>query len=374
KYINTPETLIYSKGRVIYGLDKAKVDIKKENIAIVVEGNMDTIACHQSGFKNTVASSGTAFTHTQIILLKRYTDNLLLAFDFDLAGQNAVNRGIELALQEEMEVKIISIPFGKDPDECLKSSPQGKELWEKAVKSAQPIMEYYFLKATSGKDFSSLADIKEAKKIFLLALAKLGDAVEKSFWLKKFSNTINISESDLREELRKVKVVAIESRQKLQEETEPSLIKPEQIIAERTLSLLIKFPDLMNRGIESDFINFFIDRDTKKIAEIIIKQYCQDKKRDFSEMVKIAETEGLRHLIESLDLLAEQEYAKLKYPEVEQEFIKLLDKLKKIWVNKKIEELRLKLKLKEQESSQNNSEAIGFLMEEINNLSKKYLK
>jgi len=371
KYINTPETLIYSKGRVIYGLDKAKVDIKKENAAIVVEGNMDVIACHQFGFKNTVASSGTAFTHEQIMLLRRYTNNLLLAFDFDLAGQNAVNRGIELALQEEMEVKIISIPSGKDPDECLKSSPQGKDLWEKAVRSAQPIMEYYFLKAIREKDFSLVTDIKEAKKIFFPALAKLGDAMDRNFWLKKFADTINISEADLYEEFRKI-TKTIKNLEEIIDEEEPLLISPEQIIAERILSLFIKFPNLIDRGMEDDFINFFIDRDTKKIAEIIIKQYCRDKKGDSLEMVKMAEAEDLRHLIESLDLLAEQEYAKLKYSDAEQEFIKLLDKIKKIWANKRIEELRLKLK--EQESSQNNFEAIGLLMEEINNLSKKYLK
>ncbi len=371
KYINTSETLIYSKGRVIYGLDKAKVDIKKENAAIIVEGNMDVIACHQFGFKNTVASSGTAFTHEQIMLLKRYTNNLLLAFDFDLAGQNAVNRGIELALQEEMEVKIISIPSGKDPDECLKSSSQGKDLWEKAVRSAQPIMEYYFIKANSGKDFSFSADIKEAKKIFFPALAKLGDAMDRNFWLKKFADTINVSEADLREEFKKI-IKSVKNFEEIIDKEESLLISSEQIIAERILSLFIKFPNLIDRGMEDDFINFFIDRDTKKIAEIIVKQYSKDKKGDLSEMVEMAEAEDLRHLIESLDLLAEQEYAKLKYSDAEQEFIKLLDKLKKIWANKKIEELRLKLK--EQESSQNNSETIGSLMEEINNLFKKYLK
>ncbi|MDD5221638.1 MAG: DNA primase, partial [Patescibacteria group bacterium] len=107
KYVNTPETPIYNKSRVIYAFDKAKAAIKKEDAVIMVEGNMDVIACHQAGSKNVVASSGTALTADQVKLLKRYTNNLLLSFDVDLAGENATQRGIDVAMKAEMNIKVI---------------------------------------------------------------------------------------------------------------------------------------------------------------------------------------------------------------------------------------------------------------------------
>ncbi|HNX10887.1 MAG TPA: DNA primase, partial [bacterium] len=116
KYINTPQTAVYDKSRVLFGLDKARREIKDQDLAIVVEGQMDAITSQSRGFKNTVASSGTALTFGQVKLLKRYTNNLALAFDADAAGQIAADRGIVEALAQEMNVKIIIIPQGKDPD------------------------------------------------------------------------------------------------------------------------------------------------------------------------------------------------------------------------------------------------------------------
>ena len=122
KYLNSPETEIFQKSKTLFGFDKAKAFIKKHNFAILVEGQMDVIACHQAGMTNVVATSGTALTEEQIALLKRYSNNLAIAFDADAAGINAARRGIEIALAAGMNIRIIRIPdgAGKDPDECIK--------------------------------------------------------------------------------------------------------------------------------------------------------------------------------------------------------------------------------------------------------------
>ena len=112
KYVNTPQTLVYDKSRILYGLNFAKTEIKSKDFTVLVEGQMDVVACHQAGMKNVVASSGTALTFEQIKLLKRYSNNIAIAFDADAAGQNAAKRGIDLALEQGMNIKIIQIPAG----------------------------------------------------------------------------------------------------------------------------------------------------------------------------------------------------------------------------------------------------------------------
>src|SRR3989339_243372 len=107
KYVNTPQTLVYDKSEVIFGLSKAKSEIKSKDLAVMVEGQMDVVACHQAGMKNVVASSGTALTEAQIRLLLRYTHNLAMAFDSDEAGQKAARRGIQVAVQAGMNVRVI---------------------------------------------------------------------------------------------------------------------------------------------------------------------------------------------------------------------------------------------------------------------------
>jgi DNA primase len=140
KYVNTPQTPLYDKSRVLYGIHKAKTAIKSEDLAVLVEGQMDVIACHQAGMANVVAASGTALTAEQIKILKRYTTTVAMAFDADSAGQNAGKRGAGVALEEGMNVKVIQIPsgFAKDADECLKKD---KAVWFKAVAGATSVQQ-----------------------------------------------------------------------------------------------------------------------------------------------------------------------------------------------------------------------------------------
>jgi DNA primase len=120
KYVNSPESKIYYKGKTLYGLSFAKEEIRKKDQAIVVEGYMDLISLYQSGIKNVVAASGTAFTDDQAILLSRYTKNTVLTFDADSAGVQAALRSIEVLLKKDFNVNILSLPKGEDPDSYIR--------------------------------------------------------------------------------------------------------------------------------------------------------------------------------------------------------------------------------------------------------------
>ena len=201
KYINSPQSAVYDKSRVLFALNKAKMAIRKADLAIVVEGQMDAISCHQAGFTNVVASSGTALTREQVTLLKRFTNNIALSFDMDDAGQMAADRGIKEVLAQEMNLKIIVLPYGKDPDECLKNNPAD---FKKAVEEAKPMLEYYFTKISDGLDLKELDNKQAVTKKMLAMISLVSNNLERDFWLKKVAADLEINENVLRESLERI--------------------------------------------------------------------------------------------------------------------------------------------------------------------------
>lgn len=249
KYVNTPQTVVYDKSRVVFGLNKAKQEIKSKNLIVMVEGQMDVIACHQAGMINVVATSGTALTDEQVKLLKRYSLNLNIAFDADAAGQAAAKRGIDIALMQGMNIKIIQIPEGqgKDPDECLKQNPAA---WFEAVKNARHIMQWYLDKALRGKDLSDPKQKQAVANEVLPEIARIPYAVEKDYWLRELSAKLNVEVAVLREDLQRV-VRQNETRNwkpetRVDQSSHESVTRDEQssrldILIERLLMLLIRF-------------------------------------------------------------------------------------------------------------------------------------
>ncbi len=198
KYINTPQTPVYNKGSLVYNLHRAKPAIKTAGVAILVEGYMDAIASWQAGVRHVVATSGTALTPDQLKLLRRYTTTLLLAFDADPAGQTAATRGIDLALSADFNLRVIRVPQGKDPDECIRANPAD---WSAAVERAQPIMEYYLGQVSAQHDLTSAVGKKAAARTLLPVIAKIADGVERAHWLRQLADLLQVPEAVLREAL-----------------------------------------------------------------------------------------------------------------------------------------------------------------------------
>ncbi|MEP1096445.1 MAG: DNA primase [Cyclobacteriaceae bacterium] len=202
KYINSPETELYIKSRVLYGLYQAKSAIRKEDFCILVEGYTDVISLHQSGVENVVSSSGTALTEDQVKLIRRYTENVTVIFDGDPAGIKAALRGIDLLLEGDLNVKAVALPEGEDPDSQAKSLGAAG-FRDFIAKEAQDIIRFktkVLLDETGNDPVKKAGVIKE----IVSSISKINDPVKRTIYIKDCSTLLGISESILVAEQNKI--------------------------------------------------------------------------------------------------------------------------------------------------------------------------
>jgi len=197
KYLNSPESAVYHKGNVLYGLHLAKKHIKEQDLAIVVEGYMDVISSYQAGIRNVVASSGTALTLKQLKLLKRYTKNISFCFDSDDAGQEALLRACENAQSLDLNLKVITLDGYKDPDECAKDSA---DKWRDSVSGAKYYLDFYLDKQPSG-----LEAVKDFCDFYLRLLDGVPHPLEKKEYLAKLAKKISLPVPQLEERMESLK-------------------------------------------------------------------------------------------------------------------------------------------------------------------------
>ncbi len=191
KYINTPETPIYIKGNILYGLDKTSEPIRKTNEAIVVEGEFDFLSSWKVGVTNIVAIKGSSFTQGQVSLIKRYTENLLIALDSDFAGSQAAKKGIEAAEEAGLSLKVVELSYGKDPDECIQKDPS---LWKKAVKDAVNIYDFLISKAFAQYNISEASGKKKIGDDLSPFLGKITNPIVLSHYIRLLSKKLEVSE------------------------------------------------------------------------------------------------------------------------------------------------------------------------------------
>ncbi|MCE9653961.1 DNA primase [Clostridium celatum] len=257
KYLNSPETLVFQKGTNLYGLNFALKHNMKERYFIIVEGYMDLISLHQYGITNVVASLGTALTINQARLLKRYADKVVISYDADMAGQMATMRGLEILRTAGFDVRVLSIPQGKDPDEFVRSN--GKEAFLKLINSAEPLIDYRIKKAEEGINFKSSESIILYSKRIMEIIADL-NPVEKDVYIKKASENTGIKEQALYDILRsKISDNSTNEFRNGKEQSQKLHVEPAFLKAERILlKLMLENKDYLSyiedRICEKDFI------------------------------------------------------------------------------------------------------------------------
>jgi DNA primase len=234
KYLNTPNTLLYDKSRALYGMDKGKLEARQKDFCVLVEGNVDCIMSQQAGIKNCIAVSGTALTPLHLGIIKRYTSNLVLAFDMDLAGNKATVKGIDLALKNGFNVKVISRVSEKDPADIVLL--EGEEKWRSLVNGAKPINEFYFELAFKDRDPESLEDKKKIVKDLLPIFKKIEGEIEQSYWIEKLSQRLKIKDADIRAEMRKVRIDGASNN--TNDRAAQAEKKPRKYLLEETLLVL----------------------------------------------------------------------------------------------------------------------------------------
>jgi len=372
KYINSPQTLIFDKSKILYGLSKSKNYLRSEGSTLLVEGQTDFLSAWQSGIKNIVATSGTALTSYQLKILKRYNDTLVLGFDMDEAGEKAAERSIELALSKEFNVKILRLPEGKDLADYLVSK-ENKENIKGLISHAEAIMDFYFARAKNAGDETNIDGKKAIASYFLPKIKKLNNVLDRSFWINKLSRFINIPEQALEDELNRLSKEV--DREDITDENEslyqfPASQLQSRIdgIAERIISFLIKMPSLKKEV--SEYEEYFPEN-FQKIFEVI-KNTSLKKDLSIENLKKVNLPENLINQINQLALRADYETELLERFQVslDDEFKKELRELKKEYTKKKLEKIEREIQLAEKNK---DKKILKDLMAEFNKLSKKLL-
>ncbi len=220
KYINTPQSPVYDKSRHVFGLHLAKDALRKQNFAVVVEGNLDVIGSHQAGIINVVATAGTALTEPHLKALSRFTNDIRLAFDQDEAGLKATERAIPIASQVGVSLSMITVPEGKDPDELVKKDPA---LWREAVGKQQYAVDWIMERYQQKLDLTSAQGKREFSDKVLAVINQLSDSVEKDHYLHAVAKLLGVSVQALHEKTATFKPAAEKPKRAMT--TQPKLDK-----------------------------------------------------------------------------------------------------------------------------------------------------
>lgn len=352
KYINSPETMLFNKSETLYGFDRAKTEIRKKDYSILVEGQMDIISCHQAGFTNTVASSGTAFTQAHLMKLKKLSNKIMFVFDADKAGFLAANKSAVLALDLGMEVKLAELPKGADPAELIKSDI---EKWKEALRRATHLIDFYLDNLLSQK----LEGRRLAKEVELKVLPyvnKLGSAIEQSHFVSQISKKTAIPEEAIWHDLRKLKSVQVSSLKEEKIATETEIKKRKNYIERRLLAILLWQKEEKNKIIDETKI-------LKSLEQILGKDYVKDavsaSKSDRQAL--IFEAESYYENREDLDSEIEELLTNLKEDVLRERFVETM------------RELGLAEKSKDEKKSRELLKICQKITEELSELSVKKL-
>ncbi|OIO31806.1 MAG: DNA primase [Candidatus Yonathbacteria bacterium CG_4_10_14_3_um_filter_47_65] len=292
KYVNTPATDLYDKSRVLYGFDKARLEIKREDACILVEGQMDLLMSHQAGAKNTVAVSGTALTEGHLKIIKRFTDNLVFAFDPDAAGIKASARGINSALSLGMDVHIVTLPDGRDPAELILDD---SARWKELVGSAKHVIDYYLeLLSSQGHDKRTLGlNISET---VLPYIAALSGKMRQAYFVSEVARMLQMtSEDPIWEELKKKESIIRATGAKNKNNEQDKKAREQEILATITTR-----KELVERKI----IGIILWQDEMKKPSIDVKYLRTEYAiilgaKDISHIASIAETEQKERIFEA---------------------------------------------------------------------------
>lgn len=331
KYVNSPESEVYNKRKVLYGLYEAKGAIKKEDTALLVEGYTDVVSLHQAGVENVVASSGTALTSDQVRLVKRYTPNITILYDGDPAGIKAALRGMDIILEQDMNVRIVLLPEGEDPDSFVKT--KGKSAFLEYLN--QESKDFILFKTSLLTDEAGNDPIKKTNllKDILSSISKIGDTIKRATYIQHCSRLLEIDERILVKETNKLirsdikkKQLNVDSdrfrnrnidesqfiteKKQAPKQQEPLLVDDE--FQERALARIVvnfgfqeiseglNVAQFIHQNIE-DVINYFDNEDYKSII-VTGNELSIDNEEDYINYFTRHENQNIRDL--SVDFLA----------------------------------------------------------------------
>ena len=342
KYLNSPQTALFDKAGILYGLDRAKDAIRKQDLVVVTEGYMDVISAHQHGFENVVASMGTSLTERQVGNVKGLTKNLAFALDADTAGEMATQRGIEVttnALEQKVvpvltprgaikyentldaNLKVIVLPAGHDPDEIIKENPQN---WQSLVEKAMPVVDYAFKTVIAKFDLTKPQDKSAAASELQPLINGIKDPIRRAHYLQKLAHLVDIDERLLANALTtKSPTSKRGSREKAQPASLVSLSYSGDSWEEYCLFLLFHYPDLRNH-IEKVSSDYFERSENRELFLAWINSHDPELLREELDPA----------LGEHLDRLMTKTFPPLSAPKAEKAFHDCAGCLRERWLKR----------------------------------------
>lgn len=366
KYINTPQTLIYDKSMVLYGLNKAKTEVRQSDKCLLVEGNMDALMSHQAGVKNVVATSGTALTQNHLKILQRYTNNLDFCFDTDQAGAIATRRGIGLALSQNLNINVVQIKDKecKDPADYVFKYKEG---WQNVVANSKPVIEFYFDNLKSHINPSSVEGKKTVIAVLAPLIRRLVSRVEKSHWVAQLAFFLKTKEEAIEADIISAKddlaiyergpagprpvsvatpaILALANNQNKADSENLEI----DILSEALLSLIIKNPSLFLPDLKNISPEFLCGK-----AGLILSKISEENCDSFvfSDLVKKFEGEDAMK-IEFAYLRSQELWNDFKDEELKAEFFNLFKKIKQRAITTKLTALEYGIKEAEAANDKN---------------------
>jgi DNA primase len=308
KYINSSETAIYHKSKVLYGLLQAKEAIRQRDFVVLVEGYADLISVFQSGTKNIVASSGTALTKDQVQLLSRYTKNITLVYDADSAGAQAMLRGVDVILEVGLDVRIAQLPEGEDPDSFVQQ--HGGEAFEELLQKAVSFIDFKAYEYQRAGKFETPEGRTEAVRGLVQSIAKIPDQLKRTFFIKQVAERYDLYESTLYSELEKLtrrvpeKFVATVRTATVREKSSesPATVPDELPLEEKELlSVVFEDPKEMIPFIFNDVKpEDFSHPASGTIAEALLKYFGEHQSLDVHQLLAMIETEQEKTIVANI--------------------------------------------------------------------------
>ena len=333
---------MYVKSNVLYGLDVTRGAIQKENEAIVMEGELDVISSFQAGIGNAVAIKGSALTEGHVHLLRRYCERLVFALDSDMAGDAASRRGIEIAERAGFDMRVATIPGGKDPDEAARANPVALK---KALKDAPPMYDYFLASAAGRFDRTSAFGKKKISEELLPLIAKIDNAIVQGHYVRKLADLLGVGEETVTESLGQV-TRAMRQGVVMGEQSIPAKAgtRREQKLESYLLALLLQgktadlYEDLAESVTPADFAELAVRRILEELGTylsgntvFLVKDFVDALPRELHPAFDEA------FLWDLTDIAEDEEHYSREWHESVREFRRLL-------LKRKIQELTTKMR------------------------------
>ena len=340
KYLNSPESALFTKGKTLYGLSRTKEDIRKSGYAILVEGYFDLLSLWNAGVKNVVATLGTALTRDHVALLRRYTKDVAVVFDGDEAGKKALAKSLGLFIDGNLHTRAVMLPEASDPDDYVRSF--GKKRFEELIEKSPPAVEYYLDTVVGNRgDFEHDRDALRESLSFITGM---DNAVERNLFIKLAAERIGVDEDILKTEV--IQGMEKKSNEAVLKKNENRSSSPVDALEMNFITLILEHPDKIPAMISADILKCFGSEELRNLGNVIEDYYGKFGKIDLKDFVDHLDAGFLRD--EILSRLIDS--GAWEGDTVDQVFSDMIHQIRRKWFKDKHRSLKIRL-IKAQQAS-----------------------